>query len=258
MESTRLRQRLESGEVLLGVANGYPCPAIIETIGRGWDFVWIDSQHGQYFHDAAIHAVRAADAAGVDTLLRVPCQEPGMMGLYMDMLPSALMVPMVNTAEQAAAVVDAVRFPPLGNRSFGGRRPIDYLGRSYYQGPGPVVVVQIETPQAVENAEEIIALEGVDGLLLGPDDLKIQLGLPIDTPWLESAPLRDAMRHVAEAARNAGKYAGGIAPSQEALRETIEMGFQLVVGGGDVPFLRAAAQERLAALREVLRSTTRP
>jgi 2-keto-3-deoxy-L-rhamnonate aldolase RhmA len=239
---------------LLGVANGYPCPAIVEAFGRGWDFVWIDGQHGQYSHDVAIHAVRAGNAVGVDTVLRVPTHDPGILGMYMDMLPAGLMAPMVNTAEQASAIVDAIRFAPLGNRSFGGRRPIDCLGREYYKGPSSLLVVQIETPQAVENAERIIAVEGVDALFLGPDDLKLQLGIPVDTPVLESAPLEDAMRRVGQAARAANKFAGGIAGGEETLTEAIGMGYQLLVVGGDVPFIRTASRERLEASRRILES----
>lgn len=255
MELTRLRRRLEKGDVLLGVANGYPCPAIVEALGRGgWDFVWIDGQHGQYAHDTAIHAVRAGNAVDVDTVLRVPTHDPGILGMYMDMLPTGLMAPMVNTAKQAAAIVDAVRFAPLGNRSFGGRRPVDCLGREYHKGPNALLVAQIETPRAVDNAAEIIAVEGVDAIFLGPDDLKLQLGIPVNTPVLESAPLRDAMRHVGQAARAAGKFAGGIAAGEAMLSAAIGMGYQLLVGGGDVPFLRVASRERLATLRKIVQA----
>ena len=143
-----------------------------------WDFLWIDGQHGPFSYDSALTAVRTTDLVGTDSLLRVPGQEHSLLGLYADMLPSAMMVPVVNTPEQAKAVVDATRFPPLGNRSYGGRRPIDFLGRDYYMGEGLVLVLQIETPEAVENAAAIAALEGVDALFLGADDLKIQLGVP--------------------------------------------------------------------------------
>ncbi len=151
---------------------------LIETIGPMWDFLWIDGQHGPFSYDSALTAVRTTDLVGTDSLLRVPGQEHSLLGLYADMLPSAMMVPVVNTPEQAKAVVDATRFPPLGNRSYGGRRPIDFLGRDYYMGEGLVLVLQIETPEAVENAAAIAALEGVDALFLGADDLKIQLGVP--------------------------------------------------------------------------------
>ena len=180
MEPTRFRKRLQDGEVLVGLSNNYPSAALIETVGALWDFIWIDGQHGQFSYDNALTAVRTADLVGVDTILRVPGQEAGVLGLYADMLPSARMVPMVNSAQQAAAVVDATRFPPLGNRSFGGRRPIDVLDREYYLGYEPILVVQIETPEAVDRADEIAATDGVDALLLGADDLKIQMGISVN------------------------------------------------------------------------------
>ena len=253
MEPSRFRQRLADGEVLLGLANGHSAPSIIESIGRGWDFVWIDGQHGPYSYEAALSCVRAADAVGVDTLLRPPSQESGLLGMYADLLPSALMVPIVNDASQAKAVVDALRFPPRGNRSYGGRRPIDFLGRDYYLGPGLLLVCQIETPEAVRHAEEIITTDGVDALFLGADDLKVQLGIPVNTPNLESEPIAEATRRVAQAARKAGKFAGCIAVSPQTVKRCVEFGYQIIVGGADVAFLRAASAERLEVLRPVLK-----
>ena len=164
MESSRLRKRLSDGEFLLGLCNHYPSAAIIETIGAMWDFIWIDGQHGQFSYDNALNAVRAADLVGTDSILRIPGQEYSLLGPYADMLPSALMVPMVNNQQQARDVLNAARFPPLGNRSYGGRRPIDLLGRDYYLNPGPVLIAQIETPEAVDLVppHRITAVAGLE------------------------------------------------------------------------------------------------
>ncbi|NQT19236.1 MAG: hypothetical protein HQ592_05990, partial [Planctomycetes bacterium] len=200
-----------------------------------------------------LNTVRAADAVGVDTLLRPPSQEPGLLGMYADLLPSALMVPIVNNASQANAVVDAVRFPPRGNRSYGGRRPIDFLGRDYYRGAELLLACQIETPEAVQHAEEIVATDGVDALFLGADDLKVQLGIPVDTPNLDSEPIAEATRRVAQAARKHGKLAGCIAVSPQSVKHCVELGYQIIIGGADVAFLRAASAQRLEVLRPVLK-----
>ncbi len=252
MDPTRLRKALEDGDVLLGLLNNYPSAAIIESIGALWDFVWIDGQHGQFSYDSALAAVRMADLAGVDSVLRVPGHEDGVIGLYADMFPSALMVPMVNNAEDAAAVVSASRFPPLGNRSYGGRRPIDVVDRNYYQNHEPLLVVQIETPQAVDNAADIAATEGVDVVFLGTDDLKIQMGLPVNTPTLESKPILDALAHVAKVAKDAGKAAGCVAPHPDLFKRSVELGYQLVMGGSDRAFLCDASREQVQTLRKTL------
>ena len=241
MDPTRLRKALEDGKVLLGLQNNYPSAAIIETIGALWDFVWIDGQHGQFSYDNALASVRMADLVGVDSLLRVPGQEYGVIGLHADMFPSALMVPMVNCAEDAAAVVDASRFPPLGNRSYGGRRPIDVVGRNYYQDHEPLLVVQIETPEAVGNVVDIAATEGVDAVFLGTDDLKIQMGLSVDTPILESEAILDALAQVARAAKDTGKAAGCVAPHPDLFKRCVGLGYQLVVAGSDRVFLGDAS-----------------
>src|SRR5688500_881813 len=115
-------EKLRDGRVLLGVCNAYPAAGIVELLGRGWDFMWIDAQHGQHDYRSSMDAVRASEMIGCDTLLRPPGQNPDELGRYADLWPSMLMVPMIDTAAQAAAVVRATRFPPLGNRSYGGRR----------------------------------------------------------------------------------------------------------------------------------------
>ena len=248
----RLRKRLEDGEVLIGLLNCYPAAAIIETVGAMWDFTWIDGQHGQFSYDSALNAVRVVDLAGSDSVLRTPGKEHGVIGLYADMMPSALMIPMVNNAREAKAIVDAVRFPPLGNRSYGGRRPIDVLDREYYKNHAPLLIAQIETTEAVENAEEIAAINGIDNLFLGADDLKIQIGLPIDTPVLESEPLVSALARVARAAKEVGKSAGCIAFGEDMFRQSVELGYQLVVGGCDKAFIHDGTRERVQSLRNVL------
>jgi len=247
-------RRLRSGQALLGFGVMYPAPGIIECVGRGWDWAWIDGQHGQLDWDAILQCVRAAEAIGLASVVRVPSCEYGVVGRALDTCPSAIMAPMVDTSEQASHFVEAGRFPPLGCRSYGGRRPIDLHGRGYYQGEDaePLLIAQIETPEAVGNAKGIAKTRGVEVLFFGPDDLKIRLGLPIDTPIEESAELLDAMRSVAEAAADSGKSAGCVAATPRAMAAALSMGYRLIVGGSDVAFLRTAAGARLAELKEVI------
>ncbi len=256
MDPTCLRKRLERGEVLVGLGNGYPCPAIIESIGALLDFVWIDGQHGQHSYDSALATVRIADLVGTDSILRVPGQEYGIIGPFIDMAPSALMVPMVNNVEEAAAVVDSARFPPFGKRSFGSRRAIDVFGRTYHESQQPLLIAQIETPEAVENAAAIAATPGIDAIFLGADDLGIQMGLPINTPLLENEPLLAALERVARTAKDAGKVAGCIAVQPGLFRRCVELGYQLVVIGNDRNYLYDVCEQRIQSLRKVLKDCT--
>jgi len=257
MQPSAIRQRLANGEQLLGFCQCYPAAGIIECIACDWDFVWIDCQHGQFSYDRALEAVRTADSLGIGSLVRVPSREPGVLGQYADLACSGLMVPVVNNSRQAEEIVDATRFPPVGNRSYGGRRPIDLMGRDYYRNDPPLLVCQIETREAAEHAPEIAAVDGVDALLIGTDDLKMQLGLSVNSPTLETEPIVEAMERVASAARAAGKFAGCVAPSPDLLEPCVAMGYQLLIGGSDVSFLRSAASAQLKRLRQVLARSPR-
>ncbi len=247
--SNRFLQRLEDGKTLLGLCNMYPAAGIVEGMCQGWDFVWIDCQHGEMGYDAAMASIRAAHVADVDTLLRVPGHEPGVIGPYLDLAPSAIMIPMVNTAAQAEAIAKATHFPPRGERSYGGRRVIDLYGRDYYKDVKTAVVAQIETQEAAANAREIIETDGIDLLFFGPDDMKVSLDLPINTAPFAHDALIAAMKQTADAAQAAGKFACCVAANEQAAKAATDMGFQVLVGGGDIAFMRTAAAERLGVLR---------
>lgn len=246
------RKRLESGEVLLGVTNHYPSPAILETMCRGWDFVWIDAQHGLLSYENALAATRVASGMGLETMLRVESRDPDLLGKYADIASSALMIPLVNNAREAEAVVRAIRFPPRGERSFGGRRIGDVAGPGYQIGDQPLLVAQIETPEAARNCTEIIEVDGVDSLFFGPDDMRMRMGISMDQPMEESPALMEAMANMGLAARAAGKSAGGIAFTAEWASRFIQMGYQILVGGADVKFIREGNNSQLAELKPIV------
>lgn len=249
-----LKERLARDEVVLGVAANYPGGGIVEEIGRGWDFVWIDAQHGQMGYQDICASIRAAQGRQIPTLVRVPNHDCGIVGTTLDMAVDALMVPMVDTPEQAQHIVQAGRFPPLGNRSFGGKRCDTLYGREFYLGETDrvLLVTQIETLEAVKNAEAIAVVEGIDTLFFGPDDMKIRMGVSINTPIEESSELTEAMHTVIAAAKRAGKSAGIVAGSSESCRHAVSLGYRLIVGGSDIGFLRTGSQNRLSELRQAL------
>ena len=237
----------------LGLLWAYADPSIVEGMGRGWDWVWLDGQHGRMGDADIVGCVRAADGVGVSPIVRVPGHESGFIGRALDTRPAGVMVPLVNTADEARRIVQAVYFPPLGQRSFGGRRVVDLGGLDYHVSANDdvLLVAQIETPEAVDCAEAIAGVEGVDVLFFGGDDMKLRLGIPMDTPVTESDRLAEAMRATAAAARAAGKWAGCVASTPTALALAMSMGYRLVAGGSDVGFLRTAAAAALTELRQV-------
>ena len=251
---TSLQKKLRAGEVALGLALNYAAPGIIECMGAGWDWLWIDGQHGQMDYQSMLQCVRTADACGLAPIPRVSGHETGIIGPVMDMKPAGILIPMVDTVDQARRVVEAVYFPPLGNRSFGGRRVIDVGGREYYQTANDetLLVVQIETPEGAANAEAIAAVDGVDALLVGPDDTKVRLGIPVNTRITESDELAKMMEGVGKAAANAGKFAGCPVGDVESFAMVLGLGYRLLACGGDVAFLRTMSAARLKELRQAI------
>ncbi len=251
MVANTLLNRLQNNRLVLGVAQTYPAPGIIEAMCPGWDFVWIDGQHGEMTYDTILNSIRAAHVAGVETMVRVPGHEPATLGRYADLCPTAIMVPLVNTFKEAEAIVRAVRLPPLGCRSFGGRRAVDLYGLNFHQEHTLAVVAQIETVESMGNVQQIARTEGVDVLFFGGDDMKLSMGIAVATPTLASPRVLEAMKEMASAARAAGKVAACVTPDAAMMRKCVEMGYQMLVGGADVGFMVANSRQRLAALREV-------
>jgi len=250
MRKNILAEKLRAGEIVLGLCNTYPASGIIEGMCHGWDFVWIDGQHGEMSYDSILHALQAAAGVGIETVVRVPGHEHGVLGVHADLCPSAILVPMINTVEEARHVVAGLRFPPLGVRSYGGRRVIDVDGRDYYRERELMVIAQTETLEAVENAAEIAAVEGIDGLFFGPDDMRVRMDIPVNTPMTEHPRLKEALRQTVDAARGAGKFTACVAVTPEAVEMVVGMGYRMVVGGGDIRFLRTASAEALTVLRQ--------
>ena len=253
--TSSLRQCLYDNQTALGVFMQFSDPGIIECIHNGWDWLWIDGQHGQHDYRSVLACVRTADACGIAPIVRVTSNEPGRIGAALDMRPAGVMVPMVNSVDEARAIVTAATFPPLGERSYGGRRVIDLGSRNYYSAANNanVIIAQIETPQAAHAAEAIAAVDGIDVIFFSADDLKLRMGLPIEATPADSDKLSAVMAQVMAAARNTGKIAGCIACTPESVATAVEMGYRLIAGGGDVPFLRNSAAQTNTTLRNALK-----
>ncbi len=254
MAANRLLSRLKDGHTLLGLCQMYPAAGIVEGMCPGWDFVWIDGQHGELTYTSIMNSIRAAELLDIDTIVRVPGHDPATLGQYADLAPSAIMVPVVNTPQEAQSVVQALRLPPHGNRSFGGRRVIDLYGMNFYQQHTVAVLAQIETVESLKHVKGIAQTDGVDVLLFGGDDMKISMGLPVDAPSLEMPRILEAMEQMADAARAAGKFAACVAADPKLAQKSVEMGYQLLVGGSDIGFMLSGSRHRLTALRDATKS----
>lgn len=248
------RERLATGRPQIGLCAMYPAPGVIERIGADWDWIWLDGQHGQIAgYDVMLSMVRACDLIGRPAFVRVPHHEFGAIGLALDMGAAGVIVPVVDDVEAAKRVVHAAKFPPLGGRSYGGRRPIDLWGRNYSDTANArtLVVVQIESPRAIANVEAIAAVEGVDALFLGPDDILLRRGVSMTAPRSKEA-LGEDMEAVVRGCRHAGKIACCVGVGAEMFRLCAQVGFTMIVAGGDVPFVANASAAASKEARAIL------
>lgn len=186
-------------------------PAVSELAGdAGYDFTWIDMEHMPHTLQTVQGHVIAARASGCAPLVRVPWNEPGVLKPVLDLAPAGVIVPMVNSAEEAAAAVSACRYPPRGIRGCGVRRANgygrqsfpDYLARS---GGEPLVIVQIEHVDAVAQLDEILRVPGIDHVCVGPCDLSGSMGC---LNQLDDPELNRVLDLVSEKIKAAGKWLG--------------------------------------------------
>ena len=221
---TRLPALLRSGQCLRGIFNGLPSPAIVEMCAyAGFDFIVIDNEHGCADLQTTEHMLRAARASGIAPIVR--CFEADIPRV-LDMGASGVQIPMVNTVEQARRLVSKVRYPVPGSAGgvAGGQRGSAFstraAGYGAFGGPahtalsneGLVLVVMIETPEAVANAAAIAAVDGVDAVFVGPNDLAHSMGH--ENRW-QDAPVQAAIEQVLRAVAAAGKCPGVLALSAQ-------------------------------------------
>ncbi len=216
----RLMQMIRGTQRLRGIFNGLPSPAIVEMCAfAGFDFVIIDNEHGSADLQMTEHLLRAARASGIPALVR--CLEHD-LARVLDMGASGVQIPMVESAAHARALVQRVRYPMPGG--LGGRRGSAFSTRAAGYGAfgGPahthlsneaiVLVAMVETPGAVEQAAEIAAVDGIDAVFVGPNDLAHAMGH--ENRWTDP-PVQAAIERALRAVSGQGKCAGVLALTPE-------------------------------------------
>lgn len=236
----------------LGLLYSYPAPGIIERIAGDWDWVWIDGQHGQLEYSDILAAVRACNAAGRPAVVRVPDHAYGTIGKVLDTACEGIMVPLVETADQARGVVQSVKFPPTGNRSYGARRVIDLHGRRYDDGyDNPVLIAQVETRKSVDNLDRIAAVEGIDALFIGLDDMARRDGA--DMSQIDLDQYDPMLEKLADAAKRNHLIAAGVFTNLPRLTKACGLGFSLICAAGDVGLLAGASADASSRFRNHLK-----
>lgn len=249
------KDRLARGELAIGMGvrgmRGVEVARVMKT--AGYDFLFLDLEHGSTSVETAFQISVAALDAGIAPLVRVPNGELALGTRCLDGGALGLVIPHVDSADEARAMVDAFKFAPLGHRSVGGGYP------QFGFAPAPVadvvsglndatlVVAMIETPRAVENAERIAAVPGIDVLLMGTNDLCLEMGIP---GKLDDERVVAAMDTVVAACRKHSKWPGlGGVYGRELMQRYLGRGMRFVLAGNDISLLLAAAQEQASFAR---------
>ncbi|MBI2940011.1 MAG: 2,4-dihydroxyhept-2-ene-1,7-dioic acid aldolase [Chloroflexi bacterium] len=251
MAANKTKRALREGQVALGASMASASSLMAEVLGgQGIDFVLVDLQHGETNVGDVQRLVHAVLTTGATPLVRVPGNDSILVQRCLDLGAYGIIVPYVNTVEMARAVVQAARYPPLGQRSCGPARGAFYLASDYFQRANEelLVVVMLETRQAAENAGAILAVEGVDGCIIGPNDLAISYGHPSGLPQ----PPPDAeqgVQRVLAAAKQTGKFAGMFLSGAREANRRIEQGFRFLSVASDVRIAATGLQALLTEIR---------
>ena len=248
--SNPVTDKLRSGQPAVGTWLSLCSPVAAEVMaGVGWDWLVVDVEHSPVGFDTMVNCFRAAQLGGAVPMARVPWNDTIWIQRTLDAGALGLVVPMVNTAEDAKRVVGNMKYAIKGQRSFGGSRVSRYIDGDYrtWTEENLAIIPMIETAQAVENAEAILSVEGVVGCFIGPNDLALSMGLsPQDTgPGTEHEA---AMMAVLAAAKRVGKAAGKHCFSGEEVTLRIGQGFQFLALSSDVGLMSKAAREAFSAI----------
>ena len=257
METVRnlARERLERGELSLGV--GIKLARTVEVAKAmktaGFDWLFIDLEHSALSIESASQLAIAALDAGIAPIVRIPNGEFALATRLLDNGALGIVIPHVETADEARTIVDKLRYPPQGHRGVFSSmphydyRPVKSADMTAALNAANLIAVMLETEGAIANAEGIAAVEGIDVLLIGTNDLTIEMGIAGE---LGHARVTAAYRRMIAACSKHGKWAGmGGVYDETLMRRYIEMGCRFVLAGADLAFMIGAGTRRTEFLR---------
>jgi 4-hydroxy-2-oxoheptanedioate aldolase len=250
-----LSERLRSNQTLFTAWSSIPDPLLAGALAStDFDAVTLDMQHGGHSDESVLRCIGPVIQNGAHPVVRVPVGRFDMASRALDFGAEAVIAPMINTLSDAKAFADAMKYPPLGERSWGPGRAMAFHGYSdlnaYLKEANGMclAVAMVETLEALENLDAFLALDGIDGIFVGPGDFSIA--------WSKGArhdPKNDAMteifRDVASRCRKAGKFAGNFGSDGQHARLLAGLGFQFVAIGTDVGCIKGGANALVAGAK---------
>ena len=253
MQANKTKAKLKRGESVYGCFLRYPDPALVEMLAHfEWDFVVLESEHGRLDPRTCEEMVRAAELNGITPIVRVTTNSPSIILRFVDSGAQGIIVPQVNSAEEAERAVAAVKFHPRGNRGLSGSRAADYgQGLSFgdhvlQSNRETLVVLYVETAEAVRQLPQILAVEGVDVVNVGRTDLSHSLGVPGQP---EHPRMQRCLQEILAGVRNSPVALGIMAANPEAARQWRARGARYISINLE-SLLKQSVQEFLRGARE--------
>lgn len=244
-----LIDRLKNGPAALALWHQSASELMVELAAlSGFDTLVIDNEHGPASIGETLRLVRTAQGAGAKVIVRVNSHSRNEISRTLDTAVDGLIVPMVNTATEARAVVEACRYAPIGSRGVAATvvRASGYgINAGYIEAANSSVLlaVQIESREAVENIDEILGVTGIDMFFIGPSDLASSMGY---LGQLSAAPVVGKIEEARVKILAAGKLAGTVPRPDANAEQLIKQGYHLIVDGSDIGLYRGALQAKLA------------
>ena len=251
MRANRLRTLWAEGRAVVNGWLAIPNSFSAETMAhQGWDSLTIDLQHGVVDYQAMLTMLQAISTTDTVPIVRVPWLEPGILMKTLDAGAYGIICPMVNTRDDAERLAAYTHYAPRGTRSFGPIRGLIYGGPDYGDKANDTVVIlaMIETKQGLDNLDHILAVDGIDGVYIGPSDLSLSLGC---RPVFDDCdpPAAQAIDHILARAKAHGVVAGIHNGTPEAANARIAKGFRFTTVSSDARLMAAGAQQLLAQMR---------
>ncbi|MEG0144564.1 MAG: aldolase/citrate lyase family protein [Clostridia bacterium] len=241
-KAQQMRSKFARGELVVGGHVFYTDCEITEALGcHGFEFVWIDAEHSAFDKACVLHHIIAAASGNTASIVRVAWNDPVRIKPILEMGPDGIILPMVSSAEEARRAVSACSYPPLGVRGFGPRRANQYGAletRDYLKDVNDsfLRIVQIEHQSAVEHLEEILAVEGIDLAMVGPNDLSASIGHLGDTRHPDVIALYDRIEETCKRLHKPFGVSLG-AGDEASIRDWIGRGVNMLGCGDDIAYL---------------------
>ena len=253
----RMKEQLLAGKIVVGAQLRFGSPPVAELFGHaGFDYIVLDSEHAPQTPVGVQHQLQALGSTAAVPVVRIAKNDPDVMRPYLDMGAMGILVPFINTPEEAQIGARALRYPPAGTRGFGPARASRYgFDSAYFQeaDENMVYLPIIEDVEAVRNIDAILAVEGVDSFIIGPVDLSISLGVPMQ---YDHPTFRDAVQTVVKAGLASGKplgtgVYGGDCCDPDTYRRFLDQGFTLLLATGDEWLLQDSCRRVMDCVSKV-------